>query len=82
MSHVTRQQQVAGQGQHPVGGIRQHRGVDHAQIQRRRLRRVAQEVGQDPVLEQGQRPAGLPGLQEVAARPPAVAGGLEPFGCP
>jgi hypothetical protein len=45
-------------------------------------RRVAQQVGHDPVLQQGQCPTGLPGREEVTARPPGVAGGLEPFSRP
>ena len=79
---VARQQQVGGQRQQPVGGVRQQRGVDRAEVQRRRQRRVAQEVGHDPVLHQGQRPVGLPRRQEVAGRAPRVTGGLEPFGRP
>ena len=47
-----------------------------------RQRRVAQEVGHDPVLQEGQGPVGLPRGQEVPGRAPGVARGLEPFGRP
>ena len=60
-SDVSGQQQVNGQAQQPVRGIGQHRGRHRAQVQRRRQCRVAQEVGHDPVLQQGQTAVGLPG---------------------
>ena len=52
------------------------------EIQRRGQRRVAQEVGHHPVLQQGQRPVGLLRREEVPGRPPHVTRGLEPFARP
>ena len=69
---VPRQQQVSGQAQKPVGGIQQQQRVDHAQIRRWRQRTVPLEAGEDPVLQQGQRPVGLLRLQEMARRAPHV----------
>ena len=81
-SGVTQQQQVGGQAQQPVGRIGEQRRVDRAQIQGGRKRRVVQEAGHDPVLQEVQGPVGLPGGQEMPGRAPCVAGALEPFGCP
>jgi len=71
-SRITRQQQVSRHGQQPVRRIREQRGVDHAEIQRWRRRRIAQEVGHHQVLEQGQGPAGLPRGDQMASRTPGV----------
>ena len=81
-SGVTPGQQVACHRQHQIGGIRKQRWVHHAQIQRCRQRRVVQEFGHDPVLQQGQRPVDLLRREEMAGCAPGVTGGLEPFGRP
>ena len=81
-SDVPGQQQVNGQAQQPVRGVGQHRGRHRAQIQWRRQRRVAQEISDDALLQQGQGAVGLPGRQEVAGRVPGVAHRLEPLGGP
>ena len=41
-----------------------------------------QEVGHDPLLEEGQRPVNLLGRQKVAGRTPGVTRQLEPFARP
>ena len=79
---VARQQQVGRQGQQPLGGVGQQRGSTVLRSSAAGSGRVVQEVGHDPVLQQGQRPVGLLRGEEVAGRAPGVTGRLEPFGRP
>ena len=79
---VTPGQQVSGQGQQPVGGIGEQRRVDRAEVRCGRQDRVAQEVGHDPVLDEGERPFGLLRRQVMAGRTPRVTDGLEPLARP
>ena len=81
-SGVAPGQQVTRDREQPVGRIGKHRRVDHAQIQCGRERRVVQEFGHHPVMQEGQGPVDLLGREVVADRAPRVASGLIPFGRP
>jgi hypothetical protein len=78
-SRITRQQQVGGQAQQPFRGLCQHRWGSHAQHQRLRHRRDAQEVRHDPVLYERQGPVSLPRRQIMGGRTLGVSGSLEPL---